>query len=57
MKRRQLYLIGTLAMLAILIQGCGGAFMGMGKGSQRATNVEIHLVSQSCFQGEIVPCG
>ncbi len=57
MKGKHLHFIGMLAMLAILIQGCGGAFLGVGKGSRRATNVEVHLISQSCFQGEIVPCG
>jgi len=40
-------------------QGAGDVAMlsaGAGTGL-RSTNVELYIVSQSCFQGEVVPCG
>ncbi len=44
--------LGALSVAAILAQGCGG-----GAHLKRPVNVEVRLVSQSCFQGEVVPCG
>ncbi|MCK4302960.1 MAG: hypothetical protein KAY24_01840 [Candidatus Eisenbacteria sp.] len=48
---------GLLAAATILMQGCSAGFLGMGGASLRHTNVEVQLISQSCFQGELVPCG
>ncbi len=48
-------LLGVSAVLAVfLFQGC--ALMG-GSSGKRATNVEVRLLSQSCFNAEVVPCG
>ncbi len=43
------------AMLALLA-GCALRSGGDGR-VPRADNVTLHILSQSCFQGEIVPCG
>ncbi len=56
MQHKRLLSLGLLAALAILVQGCGGMF-GLGGPKKRTTNVELFLLSQSCFQGEVVPCG
>ncbi len=46
---------------ALIISGslslCHAGFLGFGGPKQRPTNVEIQILSQSCFQGEIEPCG
>jgi len=58
MKTRDARLLGGLAGLAALVlvaAGCAGT-MG-GKSGLRATNAEVRILSQSCFQGEIEPCG
>jgi hypothetical protein len=44
-----------LAALVLIAGGCAG-MMGSTSG-QRATNAEVRILSQSCFQGEIEPCG
>ena len=54
-KRR--LLLGAWVLAALVLQGCSGGFLGLGGPKLRPTNVEIQLVSQSCFQGEVVPCG
>jgi hypothetical protein len=36
---------------------CAAGFLGFGGSKLRPTNVEIQILSQSCFQGEIEPCG
>ena len=48
---------------ALIFAGCSGhmatrhaADQGAGAGL-RPTNVELYILSQSCFQGEVVPCG
>ncbi len=50
-----------LALLAVgLIAAQGCSFLSSGGGGSnglRPTNVELYIVSQSCFQGEVVPCG
>jgi len=44
--------------LALLLGGCAAraAQPGVAAGL-RPTNVELYIASQSCFQGEVVPCG
>ena len=50
-------LLGVMVLVAFIMQGCTAGFLGFGGGKLRSTNVEVKLYSQSCFQGEIVPCG
>ncbi len=38
-------------------QGAGLPALNSADPSLRPTNVELYIVSQSCFQGEVVPCG
>lgn len=52
---KHLFLLGVLGLSALALHGCATGMMG--KGNTRPTNVEIQLISQSCFQGEIIPCG
>lgn len=48
-------LLGGAALLAVfLLQGC--ALMG-GNSGKRPTNIEVRFLSQSCFNGDVVPCG
>jgi predicted Rossmann-fold nucleotide-binding protein len=53
--RKHLFLLSVLSLSVLIVQGCASGLMG--KSTKRATNVEIQVVSQSCFQGELVPCG
>lgn len=57
MRKRDLF-AATALVAAGLLQGCAGGMLG-GHGSSdlRRTNVEVRVISQSCFQGEVVPCG
>ena len=48
---RILWMVSLLATFALL-QGCGGL-----RTVKRPTNVEVRILAQSCFQGEVVPCG
>lgn len=45
---------GLVASLVagLALSGCAGL-----RSHQRATNMEVRILSQSCFFGEIVPCG
>ncbi|MBM3316861.1 MAG: hypothetical protein FJY75_03315 [Candidatus Eisenbacteria bacterium] len=56
MTRRSLWLLG-LACAATVAGASAGAFFSSGGAKQRPTNVEVRLLSQSCFQGEVEPCG
>ncbi len=54
----------TYGMLALAVLGAGTLFCAGGsakvapQGSGlRPTNAELYILSQSCFQGEVVPCG
>jgi hypothetical protein len=46
---------------ALVVSGslslCAAGFLGLGGPKLRPANVEIQILSQSCFQGEIEPCG
>ncbi len=53
MKRGLSFLVAGVATLALL-QGC--ALTG-GPSGKRPTNVEVRIISQSCFNADIVPCG
>ena len=44
------------AAALILLAGCALRSGGESR-VPRAGNVTLHILSQSCFQGEIVPCG
>jgi hypothetical protein len=55
MKTRDARLLAGLAALALIAGGCAG-FLGP-KSGMRTTNTEVRILSQSCFQGEITPCG
>lgn len=57
MPRKHLLLLGVMSAAAVILQGCSVGFLGFGGPQLRPTNVEVQLVSQSCFQGEVVPCG
>jgi hypothetical protein len=53
-------LLAVFAAAAILsgsLSLCAAGFLGFGGPKLRPTNVEIQILSQSCFQGEIEPCG
>jgi len=56
MTRRHLTFLGLLAVGAVFLGGCSLGSRG-GGAKLRPTNEEIRLISQSCFQGEIEPCG
>lgn len=58
MIRHRYGLLALLAVLAVTAGGCSFGFLGsQGDSGLRPTNVEVRLLSQSCFQGEIEPCG
>lgn len=38
-------------------QGAGVPALNSVDPTLRPTNVELYILSQSCFQGEIIPCG
>ena len=57
MPRRRLLLIGLTIAAVVILQGCSAGFLGFGGPKLRPTNVEVQLISQSSFQGEVVPCG
>ena len=54
MNRRQLAFWGLAAAAAVIVSGCS---FGSQSTDLRATNAELRIISQSCFQGEIQPCG
>ena len=54
MTRRQLAFWGLAAVAVLVLAGCSA---GSKSSNLRATNAELRIVSQSCFQGEIEPCG
>jgi hypothetical protein len=56
MGRRDLRLTAGIGVLALIVGGCAAGFMGQ-KSTLRPTNVEVRILSQSSFQGEIEPCG
>ena len=57
MRKRGVFAAAAL-LAAGLLQGCtGGMLGGHGSSDLRTTNVEVRVLSQSCFQGEVVPCG
>ena len=58
MKTRDARLLAGLVGLAALVLIAGGCAGMMGpKSGLRTTNAEVRILSQSCFQGEIEPCG
>ena len=56
MRMRDFTRLVALGSLALVVGGCAFGFMGQ-SANVRPTNVEVRIVSQSCFQGEIEPCG
>jgi len=56
MKLRHVWLLGILASLLVL-SGCSAGFLGIGGRDARPANVAVHIISQSCFEGEVEPCG
>jgi hypothetical protein len=53
-------------LLGLALLGAGTLFWGVCSAKSvagsvdsglRPTNVELYVLSQSCFQGEVVPCG
>jgi len=47
-----------IALSMLLVLGWAGlAAMRASASAERITNVEVRIVSQSCFQGEVTPCG
>jgi len=58
MKRGSLIGLALLGAGALLWGGCASRLASQGVDSGlRPTNVELYILSQSCFQGEVVPCG
>ena len=58
MTRHHSALLGALVALALILGGCSFGFLGSDSDAGlRPTNVEVRILSQSCFQGEIEPCG
>ncbi len=58
MRGKYLLSVGLLAAAAVLLQNCAfGSKAAKPDAGLRATNVELRILSQSCFQSEIVPCG
>ncbi|MCK4412352.1 MAG: hypothetical protein KAY32_02290 [Candidatus Eisenbacteria sp.] len=58
MTRHHSALLALLAALVLTVGGCSFGFLGSKSDSGlRPTNVEVRIISQSCFQGEIEPCG
>ncbi len=55
MKTRDGRLLAGLAAAVLIAGGCAG-MLGP-KANLRPTNTEVRILSQSCFQGEIEPCG
>ncbi len=47
-------LLGAGVLLAGVASGLASQLNSPGL---RPTNVELYIVSQSCLQGEVVPCG
>jgi hypothetical protein len=45
------------ALLALLAAAGCGMRSSQDSRPPRTGNVTLHFVSQSCFQGEIIPCG
>jgi hypothetical protein len=56
MRRQHLAIPALIAGLSVMA-GCTAGFLGGAGPALRPTNVELHILSQSCFQGEIEPCG
>lgn len=56
MHKRFAFLIGLAGAVA-LGGSSASALFGLGGSKTRPTNVEIRILSQSCFQGEVEPCG
>jgi hypothetical protein len=54
---KRLALLAGLAGAFLLTGSGAGAFFGLGGSQERPTNVEVRILSQSCFQGEVEPCG
>ena len=58
MKTRGLLGLALLGVGTLLLGGCSAGLAAHGANSGlRPTNVELYILSQSCFQGEVVPCG
>jgi hypothetical protein len=55
MTRRLLVL--ALVAGAVAQSNCAAGFLGFGGSRLRPTNVEVRILSQSGFQGEVEPCG
>lgn len=48
----------AVSAAVLLLGGCAGSGARPSVDSGlRPTNVELYIASQSCFQGEVVPCG
>ena len=48
--------LALLGAGALLCAECSAKVAAQGPGL-RPTNAELYILSQSCFQGEVVPCG
>jgi hypothetical protein len=58
MTRHHAALPVLFAVIALVASGCSlGSLGSRGDAGLRPTNVEVRILSQSCFQGEIEPCG
>jgi hypothetical protein len=55
MKTRDARILAGFVFAALAVAGYAG--MAGAKAHLRPTNVEVRILSQSCFQGEIEPCG
>lgn len=54
MSARRSFLGVAAALTLLLLPGC--ALTG-GSAGKRTTNMEVRLLSQSCFNADVVPCG
>ncbi len=62
MRHTRLLAAPALLLTALLLAiggACGSSVSAKGHFEEtlRPTNIEVRLISQSCFQGEIEPCG
>jgi len=55
--RLPLALLAAFVMLAVVATASHGSRNAVDESLLRPTNIELRILSQSCFQGEIVPCG
>jgi hypothetical protein len=51
------WLAGSVAMAALVVLAGCGLRSGMERRPPRVEDVTLHFLSQSGFQGEIIPCG